>query len=91
MLWFSCEVQPCQVGRSEDQRKRNPRTQQAGKHLQTSENDERDDKEVECDHDAHEEQRRLQWRREVKPLEVAHRQEYKEDGGSYGMNDERRL
>jgi hypothetical protein len=37
------------------------------------------------------EQRRLQWSCVVEPLEVAHRQEYKEDGGSYCMYDERRL
>lgn len=91
VLWFSGDVQPCNVRRSEDQRKRNPCPQQAGKHPHTSENEERDNKEVERDHDTHEEKRRLQWCRVVKPLELAHRQEYKEDGGSYCMDDECRL
>jgi hypothetical protein len=87
-LRFSCYVQPCNIGRSEDQRKRNPRPQEASKHLHTSENQKRYDKEVERDHDAYEEKRSLQWRRVVEPLEVAHRQEQKEDGGSYRMDGE---
>jgi hypothetical protein len=37
------------------------------------------------------EQHSLQRRRVVKPLEVARRQEYKEDGGNYCMHDECRL
>ena len=88
MFRVSYDIQSCDIRRSEDQREGNPCPQEAGKHLHTSENQERYDKEVEPDHDAHEEQRSLLWRRVVEPLKVAHRQEHEEDGGSDRMDDE---
>ena len=54
-LRVSCDVQPCHIGRSEDQCEGNPCPQEAGKHLHAFENQERYDKEVEPDHDDYEE------------------------------------
>lgn len=72
---FSSQRHPCDISRSEDQRKRNPGSQEAGKHLQTSGNQERHDKEIHNDHKADKNDRRLEWRSVMEPLEVDQRHE----------------
>lgn len=88
VLRFSSQEHPCEKGRSEDQRKRNPGPQEAGKHLQPSGNQERHDKEIHRDHTADKHDRRLEWRGVMEPLEVDQRHKYKEDGGKRSMDGE---
>jgi hypothetical protein len=68
-LRSSSHVPSCDIGRSEDQRQRNPGPQEAGKHLHTSIYQERHHEEVERDHDAYEHESSLQWRRVVELLD----------------------
>ena len=82
-------IQPCQIGRSKYQHKRNPRPQQAGEHIQAFVDQERHDEEIYDDHKAHKYGRGPQRRSVIELLEVDQRNDHKENRGSDRMDDQR--
>ena len=84
----SRHIQARQIGRSEYQRKRYPRPEQAGEHIQALEDQQRHNEEIN-DHDkAHKYEGGLQWSSVVEAFEIDKRDTKKEDGCSHCMDDQ---